>query len=171
MNDRFRRIFKWNGDRLEDTRFWCEPQLTQAALFQIKEIPFDHYDGLASFEARGFFLLGVASNHFQLPSVFIRKNKKFFEKMNHHRVDFRNWKNEPESLVVLKDSLPEVKRVLIVDDILDTGRSLEAGQKLLSEINIEIVGAFYLLDASKEDIGARLGFPIYSAMKHQITLI
>lgn len=168
MNDRFRKIFKWNGDRLEDTRFWCEPKLTQEAISQIKGIPFDHYDGLASFEARGFFLLGVASNHLQLPTVFIRKYKKFFERMSHYRIDFKNWKNEPEALVVLKDSLPEVKRVLIVDDILDTGRSLEAGQKLLFQMNIEIVGAFYLLDASKEDIAARLGFPIYSAMKHKL---
>lgn len=168
MNDRFQNIFKWNGERLEDTRFWCEPQLTREALSQIAGLPFNHYDGLASFEARGFFLLGCVSNHIQLPAVFIRKHKKFFEKMNHERIDFKNWKNEPETLTVLKDSLPEVKRVLIVDDILETGRSLEAGKKLLSHLNIEIVGAFYLLDASTEDISAKLGFPIYSALKHKL---
>lgn len=168
MDDQFQKLFKWNGDCLEDTRFWCEPKLTQEALSQITSLPFNPYDGLASFEARGFFLLGSVSNHLQLPAIFIRKHKKFFEKMNHKRIDFKNWKNAPETLTVLRDSLPKVEKVLIVDDILETGRSLEAGQKLLSGLDIEIIGAFYLLDASTEDIAAKLGFPIYSVVKHKL---
>lgn len=118
--------------------------------------------------ARGFFLAGVASAHLDLLTVLIRKHKKFFDKIDHQKVTFTNWKNEVEALTILKGSMPQVKRVLIIDDILDTGRSLRAGQELLRTLGIEIVGAFYLLNAAKEEVYRSFSFPIHSAKEHKL---
>jgi adenine/guanine phosphoribosyltransferase-like PRPP-binding protein len=55
-----------------------------------------------------------------------------------------------------------------VDDILDTGRSLEAGMTLVGVLGIEIVGAFYILNAASEEITSKFRFPIKSAIQHRL---
>ena len=166
--DRFRDLFLWNGERLQDVRFWCEPELTTEAIKRIEDLSFSRFDGFASFEARGFFLSGIASSIYQLPVVPIRKHKKFYDKIPHSRVSFTNWKNEEESLTIINKTLPDVRKVLIIDDILDTGRSLSAGCELLRELNVEVVGAYYLLDARSSDINSHFKFPVYSLLKHKL---
>lgn len=168
MKSKFHSLFQWNGERLEDVRFWCEPQLTAEALGQIPGCHFPAHDGLVTFEARGFFLAGIASAQLNLPVALIRKHKRFYDKMDHAKVSFKNWKNEEETLTMLKKSTPPVSKVLVVDDILDTGRSLLAGQELLQTMNIEIVGAYYLLNAADEKTLQQFSFPIHAAMKHKL---
>lgn len=166
-DNRFRNLFVWDQDKIEDVRFWCEPALVTEAIQKIADFNFPEFDGFATFEARGFFLSGIAASTFQKPVVTIRKHKKFYDKMAHAKVNFTNWKGEEEALTVLDKTLPQVKRVLIVDDILDTGRSLIAGQRLLGERGIEIIGAFYLLDA-RRDQSPRFDFSIESILKHRL---
>lgn len=167
-SDELKQLFEWDGDRLEDVRFWCEPQATITALEQIGHLDFPQFDGFVTFEARGFFLAGVATALYRKPTVTVRKHKRFYDKMAHAKVTFMNWKNEEESLVLLKKTLPNCKRVLVVDDILDTGRSLKAGHDLLLKEGIEIVGAFYLLDARKDTNEICFEFPIKSARKQTL---
>lgn len=146
----FRELFVWSGDTLEDVRFWCEPKLTNQALLEIeKKFDLEKIDGFVALEARGFYLAGVASSLFQKPVVMVRKHKKFFEKMQHETITFKNWKGEMEALTVLLGTLPKVKNVLVVDDIIDTGASLVAARSLLSHLDIQLSGAFYLLNALK----------------------
>lgn len=168
MKEKFKPLFQWNKESVEDIRFWCEPELTSQAIAEIRSRAFPDFDGLASFEARGFFLAGVAADQLKLPAVLIRKHKRFYEAMPHARIDFTNWKNEPESLTVLTGSLPPVKRVLIVDDIFDTGNSLRAGCQLLGSSGIRVVGAFYLLNAGTESALSDFPFPIESILKKKL---
>lgn len=167
MSD-FKNLFQWNGNVLEDVRFWCEPELTAQAIAKIPSLGFSNFDGIATFEARGFFLAGVATPVLKVPTVLFRKHKRFYDKMDHQRIDFMNWKNEAESLTVLKKSLPSVKRVIVVDDIFDTGNSLKAGVSLLKTLNIEIVGAYYMLNAGSEEALSQFNFPIKATLKHKL---
>jgi adenine/guanine phosphoribosyltransferase-like PRPP-binding protein len=166
--NKFSNLCVWNGDIMEDVRFWCEPDLTKEALQLIAENNFPEFDAFATFEARGYYLAGMASAMYSRPTILIRKHKKFYDKMDHAKVSFINWKGEPETLTVLKKSLPRAKRVLVVDDILDTGRSLEAGASLLSGLGVEVVGAFYILNAASEEITSKFQFPIKSAIQHKL---
>lgn len=168
MGGKFRKLFQWNEDRLEDVRFWCEPQLTAEALGQIPGCRFPAHDGLVTFEARGFFLAGIASAQQDLPVALIRKHKRFYDKMDHAKISFRNWKDEEETLTLMKKSLPAMSKVLVVDDILDTGRSLAAGQALLRSVGVEIIGAYYLLNAADDKTLGNFSFPIHAAMKHKL---
>jgi adenine phosphoribosyltransferase len=168
METNFKPLFKWNGDKLEDVRFWCEPSLTRQAIETISSKPFPAFDGFVSFEARGFFLAGMASAICGLPVLPIRKHKSFYDKMAHEKISFQNWKGESETLTVLKDSLPSLRRVLVIDDILDTGRSLKAGESLLRSMGIDIVGAFYLLNAGSKVNLSSFSFPIHSILEHKL---
>lgn len=168
MEEKFDALFSWNEDRIEDVRFWCEPELTLEAIRSIRDLSLPDYDGLVTFEARGFFLAGIASAVLNLPVVFIRKHKPFYDKMDHQKMSFTNWKGEPETLTILKKSMPPVKKVMVVDDILDTGRSLQAGVELLNSLDVEVAGAYYLLNAANDKVTGEFKFPIYSAKKRHL---
>lgn len=168
MENEFKPLFQWSGDTVEDVRFWCEPDLTVKAIESISTMGFQPFDGIASFEARGFFLAGIAASHLKRPTVLIRKHKRFYDNMEHARVDFVNWKNEPESLTILQKSMPNVKRVLVVDDIYDTGNSLHAGTQLLQQLGVEVVGAFYLLNAGSSESLSKFQFPIEAILKKKL---
>jgi adenine phosphoribosyltransferase len=168
MEARFRKLFQWQGDRLEDVRFWCEPALTAEVIRSIPERKFGEFDGIAAFEARGFFLAGAASAILGLPVVPVRKHKPFYEKMRHEKVEFTNWKGEPEAFALLLDSMPKCRRVLILDDLFDTGSSLKAGHALLTKAGMEIAGAFYLLNAGSQEALASFPFSIEAVLRHKL---
>lgn len=47
--DKFRELCVWNGDVLEDVRFWCEPDLTKEALQLITKNSLPQFDAFATF--------------------------------------------------------------------------------------------------------------------------
>lgn len=168
-NEKFKDLFVWNENQVEDVQFWCEPVLTSAAIHKIHEIfNIQDIDGFVALEARGFYLAGIASTLYKLPSVMVRKHKAFYNKMNHETIQFKNWKGDQESLTVLKNTLPEVRSVLIVDDILDTGASLKATKDLLSRMNIQIAGAFYLLNSYGEHASQDFEIPVRSLLTKKL---
>lgn len=166
----FDKLFEWRDGRIEDVRFWCEPEITRAAVAKIGELQHLQFDGFATFEARGYLLAGIACAQFGLPVLPLRKHKPFYDRMAHKKILFNNWKGESETLTVLTGSLPAVRRVLVIDDILDTGRSLKAGSELLYGIGIEIVGAFYLLNSGSPETLVEFEFPILSAFQRRLFL-
>jgi adenine/guanine phosphoribosyltransferase-like PRPP-binding protein len=168
VEPKYRPLFQWQDEKLEDVRFWCEPELTTEAVRSIETFEFPAYDCLVSFEARGFFLAGMAAMQFQKPVIPVRKHKAFYEKMAHAKIEYINWKGEREALTVLKNTLPAARRALVIDDIFDTGRSLEAGAELLAGLGIELVGAFYLLNAGSEQALSKFKFPIHSIAKQKL---
>ena len=72
--------------------------------------------------------------------------------MDHTSIEFKNWKGESEKLTVLKDSIPASKSYLLIDDILDTGSSLDAANKLVKNISLNLIGAFYILDSADRSL-------------------
>lgn len=125
-------------------------------------------DGVVAIEARGFYLAGIAAAFYSKPAVMVRKHKAFYNKMKHETVHFKNWKGEPESLTVMIETLPKVKSVIVVDDILDTGASLAATKELLNDLDIQIVGAYYLLNSYGEHASQDFGLPIHSTLTRKL---
>ncbi len=57
------------------------------------------------------------------------------------------------------------KRLFFLDDIIETGNSLKAAERMLEKHGIEIIGAFYLMDASTKEIRNSFNFPIRSLLR------
>ncbi|USN48025.1 MAG: hypothetical protein H6626_02745 [Pseudobdellovibrionaceae bacterium] len=168
-NKEFDALFLWNQRRVEDVRFWCEPELSNKAIEKIA-INFDvnNIDGFVALEARGFFLAGMATQLYKKPSLVIRKHKNFYDKMEHKKIEFFNWKNEKEALTILKNTIPKGKNFLIVDDIIDTGASLRASNELMKRLDLNLAGAFYLLNSIGEEGTSQFDFPIKSLLTRKL---
>lgn len=170
MSDqKFKELFVWNQGKIEDVRFWCEPVLLQEGINQIKnKFDLSTIDAFVGIEARGFYLAGVASVQYGLPTIMVRKHKSFFDKMNHESMQFTNWKGEAECLTVMMDTIPRAKSVVVVDDILDTGASLVAAKALLGRMGMDLQGAFYLLDSYRGDSANELGINVKSLLQRKL---
>lgn len=71
-------------------------------------------------------------------------------------------------MTILKETVPPVKTALIVDDILDTGASLRASKELLPLLNVELVGAFYLLNSYGELANEDFGLSVKALHSRQL---
>ncbi len=126
------------------------------------------YDVLATLEARGWFIAGVLSQALGKPVVPVRKYREAFGRYPGHSAVYRNWRGEDDRLWL--QSLPWLRalrggRALFIDDVLQTGSSLEACCKLLAAAGITVMGAMYLIDVSEPGVRERFGFPVRSLLR------
>lgn len=127
----------------------------------------DHYkgqtlDAIAGMEARGFILGAALAHAMHLSFIPIRKKGK---------LPYRTLSEDYEleygtaSVEIHTDACGSGDRVLLVDDLIATGGSLLAGQKLLQRIGAEVIEATVIIDlpalGGSEKCRAR-GLPVYS---------
>ena len=103
-------------------------------------IPFDK---LAGIEARGFLLAGALSGKLGGGVVMMRKPGKLPYKKR--RVDYMLEYGE-DSLEVHEDAIKPGERIVVVDDLLATGGTAEAGCKLVEELGGEIIKILFLVE-------------------------
>ena len=107
-------------------------------------------DKVAGLEARGFILGGAVAHQLSTGFVPIRKQGKL-----PGRTIAQAYKLEyGEAVVEVHDDafLPGEK-VLLVDDLLATGGTAEAGIKLIERLGAEVVGCAFVVDLP--DLGGR----------------
>ena len=110
----------------------------------------ERLDAVVAMDARGFILGGAVAYKLGLPFVPIRKAGKLpGEKIS---VPYTLEYGEAE-LEIHADALSEGARVLLVDDLLATGGTAEAGVKLIGRLGGEIVAAAFVVDLP--DLGGR----------------
>lgn len=144
---RYLTFFTWQGSDLDDVIFWERPSQFKQLVRDFTAVTADlDFDVLAALEARGFLLAGLLAGERPWPILPIRKYKPFYQRFPGVRVEFNNWKGEAEALFLFNRDIWRGRRVLIVDDLIETGNSLEAALHGLSTIGCEAVGAFYLAD-------------------------
>lgn len=166
MPQRYDNLFVWRDNKLLDVRYWCEPQLLKSAILEIPDFfPLNSFDGFTGLEAKAFFLTGMASALFDKPTTIIRKHRTSYENRDHQRIDFTNWRGQTESIALISRHNPKLKKVILLDDVIDTGASLSAATKLLKKSEITIVGAFYLVDSRKAEAKFDFEFPVVSLIK------
>jgi adenine/guanine phosphoribosyltransferase-like PRPP-binding protein len=156
-------LFTWYGAEIDDVVFWERADLFDeiSADFQLLTGELA-YDLLAPLEARGFLLAGMLAARLNKPILPVRKYKPFFDRFPGIKMEFTNWKGEAEALFAAHRDDYAGKRVLIVDDLIETGNSLEAAVKLLEQIGCQIVGAFYLCEVLTPEVQRKFTFPIFS---------
>ncbi|PID67075.1 MAG: adenine phosphoribosyltransferase [Fusobacteriales bacterium] len=115
-------------------------------------------------EARGFIFGCPVSYALGIGFVPVRKPGKLPREVISYSYDLEYGSN---SLCLHKDSIKKGQRVLIVDDLLATGGTVEATIKLVEELGGVVAGLAFLIEL--EDLKGRdklKDYPILTLMKY-----
>ena len=107
-------------------------------------------DRIVGLEARGFILGGAIAHQLSVGFVPIRKKGKLPSKTLSQ--DYTLEYGEA-TMEIHDDAIQPGEKVLVVDDLLATGGTAEAGIKLLEKLGAEIVGCAFVIDLP--DLGGR----------------
>lgn len=106
------------------------------------------YDKFAGIEARGFLLAGALSGRLGGGVIMMRKPGKLpFKK---RRIEYKLEYGE-DALEVHEDAINPGERIIIVDDLLATGGTAEAGCKLVEELGGIVVKVIFLVELPELD--------------------
>ena len=144
--------FPHEGIMLRDvTTLFSDPRGFRIAIDQLLHPyagqPIDKVVGL---EARGFILGGAIAHQLSLGFVPIRKKGKLPGKTieQDYTLEYGT-----ATMEVHNDALQPGEKVLLVDDLLATGGTAEAGIKLIERMGAEVMGCAFVIDLP--DIGGR----------------
>ena len=107
-------------------------------------------EAVAGIEARGFILGGALADHLGTGFVPIRKKGKLPWKTLGQEYELEYGTDTVE---IHEDAVREGERVLLVDDLIATGGTAEAGIKLLRRAGAEVVAACFVIDLP--DLGGK----------------
>ncbi len=144
--------FPHDGIMFRDvTTLFTDPRGFRMAIDQLLH-PYagEAIDKVVGLEARGFILGGAVAHQLSVGFVPVRKKGKL-----PGRVLSEDYQLEyGEAVVEIHDDAIEAgERVLIVDDLLATGGTAQAGIKLIERLGGEIVGTAFIVDLP--DLGGR----------------
>jgi len=107
-------------------------------------------DKVAGLEARGFILGGAVAHQLSTGFVPIRKKGKLPD-----RTIAQNYTLEYGEAVVEvhDDAMQPGEKILLVDDLLATGGTAEAGIRLIERLGAEVIGCAFVVDLP--DLGGR----------------
>ena len=100
-----------------------------------------NYDKIAAIESRGFIFASPLSYNLSKPYVLLRKKNKL--PAERYSVDFE-LEYGKATLEIHKDSIKPKEKILIIDDLIATGGTAEAGAKLVEKSG-GIVSGFILV--------------------------
>ncbi|MHA6325759.1 adenine phosphoribosyltransferase [Roseivivax sp. CAU 1753] len=108
------------------------------------------FDKVVGLEARGFILGGAVAHQLSAGFVPIRKKGKLPGAVISERYTLEYGEAVVE---IHDDALRPGEQVLLVDDLLATGGTAEAGIKLCERLGAEIIGCAFIVDLP--DLGGR----------------
>ena len=130
-------------------------------LFQEQNIEYDRIVGL---DARGFPMAGALSAITSKPFAMARKKGKLPGETIHTEYELEYGTDE---LHLQTDAVLEGDRVLVIDDVIATGGTLEAATSLIERMNGEVVGILSIMDLTflggSEKLRAK-GYPVFSIL-------
>jgi len=100
-------------------------------------------DKVAALEARGFIMGGAIAHQLSVGFVPIRKQGKLPGKCM--KEDYTLEYGEA-TMEMHEDAFKPGERVLLVDDLIATGGTCEAGIKLIERANAKLVGCAFIID-------------------------
>ena len=154
MNDRKKQVrdyirtivdFPHEGIMFRDvTTLFADPRGFRMCIDQLLH-PYagEEIDKVVGLEARGFILGGAIAHQLSVGFVPIRKKGKL-----PGTTISQDYKLEYGEAImeVHDDALVPGEKILVVDDLLATGGTAEAGIKLLDRLGAEIVGCAFVVD-------------------------
>lgn len=115
-------------------------------------------------EARGFIFGCPVSYAMGIGFVPVRKPKKLPREVIEYSYDLEYSSN---TLCMHKDAIKPGQRVLIVDDLLATGGTMEAAVKLVEELGGVVAGLAFLIELEELNGREKLkDYPVLTLMKY-----
>ncbi|MEM6384663.1 MAG: adenine phosphoribosyltransferase [Pseudomonadota bacterium] len=133
------------------TTLFSDPRGLRICIDQLLE-PYagQQIDKVVGLEARGFIIGGAIAHQLSVGFVPIRKKGKLpgATISEEYKLEYGEAVME-----VHDDAIEPGEKVLVVDDLLATGGTAEAGLKLLERLGAEIIGCAFIVDLP--DLGGR----------------
>ena len=101
------------------------------------------FNKIAAVESRGFVFASAVSYKLEKPLVMMRKKNKL--PAEKHSVDFE-LEYGKATIEVHKDSISNGDKVLIIDDLIATGGTAEAGAKLVEISKGNVAGFIFIIN-------------------------
>jgi adenine phosphoribosyltransferase len=122
----------------------ADPQAFKEAIHQLEELAqsFD-YTHILGIESRGFIFGSALALHANKGLALARKPNKL--PLATHR-EFYGLEYGQDSLEIQQSTIPKDARILLIDDVLATGGTLIAADKLLRQAGFTVCGAITLLE-------------------------
>lgn len=121
-------------------------------------------DAIVAVEARGFILGGALAHKLNAAFVPVRKKGKLPWKTNSVTYELEYG---TDTLEMHHDSLKASDNVLIVDDLLATGGTVQAVTNLIKQLGAKITGIAFLIELTDLKGKEKLAdYPIYSLIKY-----
>ncbi len=117
------------------------------------------FNKFACIESRGFLLGSALAYKMKIPFVLIRKPGKLPGEVYKESYDLEYGS---DSLELLKSSLNKEDNVLIIDDILATGGTVEAVEKLCQQSGASVSGTVCLMELGFLNGRKKLKKPFYA---------
>ena len=102
-----------------------------------------NYDKIAAIESRGFIFASPLSYNLSKPYILLRKKNKL--PAERYSVDFE-LEYGKSTLEIHKDSIKPKEKVLIIDDLIATGGTAEAGAKLVEKSGGIVSGFIFIIN-------------------------
>ena len=124
------------------------------------------FDVIAGAEARGFVFGTPIAYNLHKPMMLVRKKGKLPYKTV--SVDYTLEYGDVTTLEIHEDAILPGQKVLLVDDLLATGGTLQAMAKLVEKVGGEVAGILVLLELSGLN-GRELlkDYPVFSAVSYE----
>ena len=133
----------------------CVAQLTKI----IKNLEFDK---IAAIEARGFIFASAVSYNLSKPLILMRKKNKLPAET--HSVEFE-LEYGKATIEIHKDAVNKNEKIIIIDDLIATGGTAEAGAKLVEKSNGQVSGFVFvisLFDLGGKKLLQKKGYKVFS---------
>ena len=101
------------------------------------------FDKISAIESRGFVFASVVSYKLNKPLIMMRKKNKL--PAERYSVDFE-LEYGKATIEIHKDSINKGEKVLIIDDLIATGGTAEAGAKLVELSRGKVAGFIFIID-------------------------
>ncbi|MBI5021027.1 MAG: adenine phosphoribosyltransferase [Ignavibacteriales bacterium] len=126
-----------------------------------KSVPIDK---VVSVESRGFIFGSALSYKLNAGFVPVRKPKKLPSKTIREEYQLEYGK---DALEIHTDAITKGEKVLIVDDLLATGGTIDAACRLVENLGGEIVGLAFLIELNFLNGRNKVkGYPIHSLIQY-----
>ena len=142
-----------------------DPDLSKQAINALANVARDYTpDVVVGLDARGFLFSVPVGHALGLGSVMIRKAGKLPGQVIEESYDLEYGS---ATLAVQTDRDLTGKRVLIVDDLLATGGTVAAAQKLLGKVGAEVVASLFLIELSGLKGREKLSGPVHALQTYE----
>ena len=125
----------------------------------VKDVDFDY---VAVIESRGFLLGAPLAYQMHKGLVLVRKKGKLPAKVIRENCTLEYGTTVLE---MHEDAIEKGKKVLIIDDVLATGGTVNAVCRLIDKVGGITVGALFLMELTALAKNVQFNFPIYSLIK------